>query len=203
MGLSSPDILLNLHKCFDKMGLDLKLSDVLVKRLSSQKSIRTTTLIGENNLKLSISLIKNNYICCHFSVADISILSDYEIIKDQLDIVQRSFASLGRLNYELNKSVNIFVRDTSLLAPGGKKSLASIGSMYGDDFNKVVLPSVYRGDMLRLKEEDPNLFKDYAIQDSLITLKHINTMEDFMIDDNKVAVPLTLSSLSRNYILNY
>lgn len=203
MFLSLKEIQKTLSKAFEEMGLNYEMSNEIMRRLLTQRGVRTTTVIGEGGMKLSITVIKNLYLCCHYSVADLCMLSDFESIKELVDILQKTYASLGKIDYEKNKSVNIYLRDTSLLAPAGKKSLESLGEMHGGDFTKVKIPIKHKSDMLGFKNEDPKMFEEYAMQDAVVTLKHINEMEDIHVDFGKVGVPLTLSSLSRTYLLNH
>lgn len=173
----------------------------LAQRLLERKALRTSTVL-DNGVKLSISLSSYIYVCCHLSAADLSMLEDFESLKKGLDIVQKTFVTLGKMKKDLTGDYNVYIRDTTLLAPQGFKSLKSVGSMYEGDFSKIDLPGEYRGNMDKLLEDNPKLFEEYAIQDSIITLKHANTMEDFSIKEtNKAGVPLTLSSLGRDYIL--
>lgn len=55
-------------------------------------------LNGDGNLngRLSISIYKETYICLHESAADLSILSDFEQFKENLDLIARSFVTLSR-----------------------------------------------------------------------------------------------------------
>jgi ASC-1-like (ASCH) protein len=87
-----------------------------------------------------------------------------------------------------------------LLAPGNSKGLAEIGKIYGDEYKKIDIKN-YRGKMKKLAAEDKILFKEYAMRDALITLKHVNSMEEFNESLNKTGVPLTLSSISKAYVL--
>jgi len=64
-------------------------------------------------------------------------LNDFDLIKEELSIVNGSFVTLKKPFFF--EGVNIHVRDTMLLAPGGSKSLASIGSLYGKGFNKICI----------------------------------------------------------------
>jgi hypothetical protein len=47
--------------------------------------------------------------------------------------------------------------------------------------------------------DDPELFKRYAIQDSKITLKHINEMGKRYFELGKVGVPLTVTSIAKEF----
>lgn len=58
-------------------------------------------------------------------------LSDFKEITEELSIVNGSFVSLGKaVNY---CDRNIHFRVAKLLAPGGSKSLANIGQLYGEE----------------------------------------------------------------------
>ena len=128
--------------------------------------------------KLNISINRIMYICMHESTADLSMLSDFDTFKDQLDIINRSFVTLKRpLVIEDCKS-KIHFRDTVLLAPQGVKSLANVGAIYADEAYKKIDIGIYReGRMRELLELDKELFDKYALRDSIITLKHASTME--------------------------
>lgn len=64
----------------------------------------------------------------------------------------------------------MFLRDTSLLSPGGM-SLKSIGQLYPDfNLHKIELtPGEYK-DMKNLQEKHTEKFIEYAIQDAKIVL---------------------------------
>ena len=77
--------------------------------------------------KISVTKIKHNYLIGHLTNADISILEDFEDYKDSIDIVNNSMVTL-KSPIQID-DVNVHIRDTMLLAPGGKKSLSHIGSL--------------------------------------------------------------------------
>jgi hypothetical protein len=52
-----------------------------------------------------------------------------------------------------------------------------------------------------LLKNNRDLFINYAITDAIITLIHVNKMVDFYFGLNEVGVPITLSSLSKKYVL--
>lgn len=157
-------------------------------------------LDSNKEIVLSISIKRYLYICMHESSADLSILNDFDIFKEKLDIINRSFVTLGKpLLFEWCKS-NVHIRDTILIAPMGAKSLASVGNIYGDDYKKIDIGS-YRGNMRLLLKENKDLFDTYAVRDSLITLKHACSMEEFNFTVGKIGVPLTLSNIGKSYVL--
>ena len=82
----------------------------------------------------------------------------------------------------------------------GAKSLAGVGNIYGDEFKKIDIGS-YRGNMSLLLKDNKELFEKYAIQDSLITLKHACTMEEFNMSVGKLGVPLTISGIGKSYVI--
>jgi hypothetical protein len=177
-------------------GRENNLNDKIVQAFTKRQS-RLTYGYGDS-LKLSVSLVKNLYINCHFSGADLGILSDFDTIKERLDIVSKCFVTRGLPLIEERWPFNVYIRDTFLLAPQSKKSLDQIGGMYGQEFKKVDIGE-YKSKMKKLLSDDPVKFEEYAIQDSLITLKHVNEMTNFYFGLGKIGVPLTLSSISTRY----
>ncbi|KAJ8057807.1 hypothetical protein OCU04_013252 [Sclerotinia nivalis] len=163
------------------------------------KQFTRTKMQSFSNNVISVTEVKNNYFIGHLTSADLSILKDFDEIKESLDIVNGSFVTIGKPI--LIDNVNVSLRDTMLLAPGSKKTLAAIGSLYDKKLNKIFIGDRIKNMKLFLKE-DPVLFEEYALQDALITLIHACFMEDFNFRTGSVGIPLTLSTLSRNYILN-
>lgn len=138
-----------------------------------------TTLNFRTEDRISITLVKNLYICAHYSSADLSILSDLQEFKHDLNIVNKSFLTLGKpLKYECT---NVYIRDTILLAPAGLNSLDKIGKLYDleGDYSKIELSKQDKQQMSKLLERDKSLFEEYAIKDAVITLKHALSMECF------------------------
>src|SRR5690348_4224319 len=81
-----------------------------------KKYIRSSkkTFTGE---EVSLTKIRNNYIIGHLTNADLSILNDFNDYKEYLDIVNNSIVTLK--NPIPLAGVNVYIRDTMLLAPGG------------------------------------------------------------------------------------
>lgn len=149
--------------------------------------------------KISVTNVVNNYIIGHFTTADLCMLNDFNILKDELDIINKSYVTISKpLNVD---GVNVYIRDTMLLAPGSKKSLLSIGSLYEN------IPKIDIGNNINNMEEfllkDPEKFKEYAIRDALITMVHARYMEYFNNSLGGVGIPLTLSGLSTKFINKY
>lgn len=177
--------------------LSSKLNDRL-KTCGSKASSRFFYPLGCD--KLSVSVTRTIFLCMHESTADLSMLTDFESFKQDLDIIQRSYVTRGKALKR--KEGYVHVRDTVLLAPAGYGSLANIGSIYGDQYKKVNLGSYRIDRMSVLLESDKELFERYAVQDAVITLKHATSMEEFYCTTGKQGVPLTLSSVGKSYVLS-
>jgi hypothetical protein len=170
---------------------------------SSNKPLsRITYKYNNSKDRLSVSINRILTICMHESAADLSMLSDFDTFKENLDILNRSFVTIAKpLKFDYCKS-RVYFRDTVLLSPPGGQSLANIGSIYGDEYKKIDIGEYRSGKMKDLLQNNKELFEKYAIQDSIITWKHATSMEDFNLEINQVGIPLTVSSISKNYILN-
>lgn len=156
---------------------------------------------GFTDDSISLTTRRKMYIIGHLTQADLSLLTDFEEIKSSLDIVNKCMVTLGKSEI-VKHGHNIIFRDTLLLAPGGKQSLSAIGGMYGDHLRKITLDVYQYQNMDILMKEDPNLFKEYALRDSLISLVHASVLEDAHFKLNKLGIPLTLSSLGVSNLRN-
>lgn len=76
----------------------------------------------------SITKVRNNYLIGHHTAADLSVLKDFNDFKEEIDIVNNSIVTLKKPI--LIDGVNVIIRDTKLLAPGGSKSLGQLGALY-------------------------------------------------------------------------
>lgn len=188
--------------------LDL-FSEVSLSKLTNwinkgqNKSRSRTTIQLDNEQKISITLVRNMYLCCHYNASDLSMLSDFEKYKSNLHIVAKSFVTLGKpLNFN---STNLYVRDTFLLAPAGSKSLDSLSKLYSSEGGKTktVISQEDKENMGAFLLRDRKTFEEYAINDALITLKHSLAMEQFNFTIKKIGVPLTISSLGRKFVLEH
>lgn len=179
-----------------------KLKNWVVKVLEDKVKIksRTSFSIAEYD-KISINLIKNNFLIAHYNAADLSMLSDFCEFKSQLSIVGKSFVTLSKpLNFE---GVNVYIRDTHLLTPAGSKGLSALGKLY-ESSGGVSKVNISRDDLEHMDEfldRDPQGFAEYAITDALIPLMHAITLEKVNFSIKRIGVPLTISSLGRSLVL--
>lgn len=65
-----------------------------IKKSSNKPLSRIT--YRSSNTRLSITVNRFLYICMYESAADLPMLNDFELFKDSLDIVRRSFVTLGK-----------------------------------------------------------------------------------------------------------
>ena len=175
-------------------------NDKPAKRKNSIKNLTRSSMNSFTEDKVSVTKIKNIYLIAHFSNADLSMLSDFDKFKDGLDIVQKSYITLRKPI--LVNGNNVFIRDTMLLSPPGKKSLEAIGKLY-DGFDKIKLTLTQKENMDLLLAENKELFQDYALNDAMITLIHANYMEDFYFNLKGNAIPTTISKISAVFVLDF
>ena len=144
-----------------------------------------------------LKIHKEVYLLAHFTTADISSWSDFEEVK--FSILRKCFITIS--NKKAYKGWKVFLRDTSLLSPT-TQSLGAIGELYSDlGLNKIDLPKSSKDNMRLFMQEDFNKFKEYAIQDSVITLWHALQVEYSNYEfSNSFSIPITLSSLATNYL---
>jgi hypothetical protein len=145
-------------------GLEV-LEDTMEKRLTRKNM---NDLFEHQHV--SVTKIRMYYLIAHLTQADLSMLSDFDEIKEELSIVNGSFVTLGKpIKFQ---GRNIHIRDTMLLAPGGSKSLASIGKLYGDVLTKIEISKADLEDMEGFLHRDKDKFTEYALRDALISLIH-------------------------------
>lgn len=199
-------------------------SKELPLELNLKKMTRSSLRGVGSDDKLSVTKIRNNYFIAHLTNADLSIMNDFDTLKEELDIVNKCFVTLGKPLVIGN--TNVIIRDTMLLAPQGCRSLEKIGGLYGEDFKKVDiakdlkeevkekftkdltkeqkekvdLNQYIKENMDLLLKEDKELFDRYAIKDAIIPLIHACYMEDFNFKLEGLGIPLTLSSLGSTYV---
>lgn len=178
----------SLKKQRDSFIAILKLQkDFVVK--SSDKTITLDHLIFRQG-------IPSLFLIAHFSVADIVSLVDFNDFKEKLNIINKTFVTLGK---PIRKhGVSFHLRDTSLLSLAGS-SLKKLGQLY---------PSVEKIDigenikqMSLFMDKDLDSFRKYAIQDSVLTLYHSLQMEESSIKEiNVFKIPITLPSFAGKYM---
>ena len=169
-----------------------------LKEEKGEKKLSREYIIDLFPQKVSVTRSRTYYLIAHLTPADLSMLSDFEDLKDDLSIVNGSFVTLGKPIKFCGK--NLQIRDTMLLAPGGGRSLAAIGRLYGGVLNKVEISQEDLEDMQGFLARDKEKFTEYALRDAIISLIHASWMEDFNFQIGVVGIPLSLSSVGRSYV---
>jgi hypothetical protein len=163
------------------------------------KSITRTYNKTLSNEPISVSKYRFNYIIGHLTQADLSMLSDFKEFKENLDLVNNSLITLGKgFDY---KGYKVIIRDTMLLSPASRKSLAALGELY--NYPKLYLSKDEISNMDILLLTNKPKFDEYALRDAVITLLHALSMEHFALTINEHIIPLTVSSLGQKYVKHY
>lgn len=154
-------------------------------------------VINEKNLKL--------FLIGHYVVADLSVLSDFNRYKTELDLIKKSFTTLTKpinILHGDGKHTYVYVRDTMMLCPPGT-SLQTLGKEHG--LPKIDLPEGAISRMDLLQKDHPALFDKYALRDAEIALMHALSYEHFNATESNgiVMVPTTIASLAKNYAIYY
>lgn len=72
---------------------DEKLKSVTGAAFSKRSS---RFLLNFSDLRISVSTERNLFLAAHYSPADLSFITDFDLFKEKLDIVQKSFVTRGR-----------------------------------------------------------------------------------------------------------
>jgi hypothetical protein len=96
--------------------------------------------------------------------------------------------------------IPIYIRDTLLLSSAAAGTLKAVGKAH--NIPKLEIPKEYLPKMDMLLKEQPQLFKEYAMRDSLITLIHGVFMDDFAFRLGNLNLPSTLGSIASTYLKN-
>jgi DNA polymerase type B, organellar and viral len=153
------------------------------------------------------------YLVGHFSRADLPAFSDFKNLQKSINNVRNSFISNRYFPLDLEfedgeKPVRLEItfRDTMLLVPGHSKSLKVVGEFLGQP--KIVLDSSpakereIKRNMDALREENWDLFKQYAINDSVLCAKFAGKIIDLhKATVGKETLPATLTSIGVSLLL--
>ncbi|MBE0574097.1 hypothetical protein IH575_04300 [Candidatus Dojkabacteria bacterium] len=140
----------------------------------------------------------------HFTPAELSVIKDFGDLKRRVEIIQGTsfvtlFNPIALRCYDRSKNVHgvrAYLTDTMLLAPEDGKKLEVLGGILG--IKKLDLPKGYDKDnMLRLRNERPEDFKDYAIRDAEIAARYLERIQkecgDLGLDNYR---PITVGGLA-------
>ena len=99
------------------------------------------------------------------------------------------------------KGYNVYIRDTMLLASAASQTLQALGEMHG--LKKPYLDEKCYLDMELFSREDPEKFREYALNDSLIALYHGLFVSNFAYSFGRSKMVGTLGTLARLCLEKY
>lgn len=149
--------------------LDIGLVGGLEKTVSKKEVLRTDLCIKPVSRtflplykegRVSLTRVINIVLIGHLTPADLSVLSDFQELNEQIDIVNKGFVTLGKpIDFSDRR---IILRDTTLLAPMGAKSLSSVGKLY--NLEKFELDKEELQNMDILLKTNKEKFMEYAVE---------------------------------------
>jgi len=151
---------------------------------------------------------KQLFLVSHFTLAELSILEDFDKLKSRFDAIRGSFTTLLEPFFvrvtdsaRNQRLIEIHLRDSMHLTPQGE-SLAALGEIH--DLPKVALPPGAIENMSRLLESDRDLFTRYAVTDARIASIHALEMAKLNRElTGQCSVPITLGGLAEKFAIKY
>ena len=142
----------------------------------------------------------------HFTLADLTALRDFQKLRTLFDSVRRTFVSIKDTidcriwdDQRHDHQVKVILRDTLLLAPNGKQSLAALGDLVG--CKKIDLADDEISNMDALLVSNRERFQAYAERDPEICVRYALKMLDLNhAITGKAEVPPTLSGMGLSYL---
>ncbi len=146
------------------------------------------------------------FVVSHFTLAELSILKDFDLLKNRFDTIRGSFTSLMEplpvKVTDTNRNqrwIELHLRDSLHLTPQGAR-LEVLGQIHG--IPKVELPPGAIQNMAKLLESDPELFIEYAITDARIAAFHARKMAKLNRElTGQAVVPISLGGLAVAFAL--
>lgn len=143
----------------------------------------------------------------HFTLADLTALNHFKDMKRFFDAVRKTYVTLkDAVNVRIwdaqrhDHSVKVILRDSLLLAPNGKQSLADLGELVG--FEKLELEADEIENMDALLVANPERFREYAERDPEICVRYAIKMLELNHEiTGKGEVPATLSGMGVNFLV--
>lgn len=146
------------------------------------------------------------WVVSHFGSVDYTATENYDDIMESSDSLRKTLVTIERpISMQLidssrhNCHHDIFLRDTTLLAPAGS-SLEALGNVLG--IGKVEIPPQYdKSDMKTFLDNDPFEFLIYASIDPVVTLYWAFSVQDFTENlTNRRFLPVTMASLGASWV---
>jgi hypothetical protein len=138
----------------------------------------------------------------HYSRADLCAFRDFPSLKRKVDAVRKTFTSSTRplkvkiawLDGSAAATVAVYLVDTYLLAPAGKRKLADLGALVCRP--KLELPPGAIEDMAAFRRGEPEAFDRYAIRDAEIAALYTARFLAFCATELGLSAERPLSTLA-------
>ncbi len=160
------------------------------------------------------------YLVGHFARADVPAFSDFKLINDRLDAIRGTFTTaFNPLKIAFTTgdgediNIRVHLRDTMLLTPQSSRSLKELGKLVKVEKVELDADKKKAHDMItnmdRVRSENWELFKRYAMTDAIICAKYLQRVIDIYqtatktIKTGSAKVPLTLSSIGVELLQNF
>jgi hypothetical protein len=151
---------------------------------------------------------KNVYLCAHFSRADLTTLSDFQTVVRYMDCCRGTLTTLMRPvkvafteDEPEDENTNVYVRDSWLLTPEGKGSLEAIGELIG--YPKVDISPFKKERMDLLLEQDPDLYRRYAMMDPKISVQYVKRISELAAELWEQDIPpVTIGGCATKFALH-
>jgi hypothetical protein len=195
--------------------------DAKSKDRTKERRLRFKELIGQMiELAMQLRLISdwpvkgshskdpaNILLVGHFNTADVPGFADKQSVFGKLDHVRRTLVSIQgivsvsyRDRNHHSHELDVKVYDTKLLVPAKSQSLATVGRIVGNE--KLEVSQEYKERMDLYLQDHPREFRDYALNDAVITAQYLLILLERNADENPgVALPMTLSSIAIQELL--
>ncbi len=153
------------------------------------------------------------YLVGHFTRADIPAFADFQELTKYMSAVRSTFVSTDSYvkvvvptSDDDDVTLKLYIRDTMLLTPQSSKSLKALGELVGiekveltpdrEEFKKIIR------NMDKLRYENWDLFKRYALTDAEICVRYIEkVIEQYKAVTGNFKVPITLTGIGVDLLL--
>lgn len=180
-------------------------------RISSMDFV---TMMISKGAALGLKIPKTIVLVGHYTRADIPAFNDRKGLQPHIHNVRNSLVTRGlpiRMKYQFNDNadddiqISVKIRDTMLLMPASKKSLAAAGKAIGID--KVPLADTKEVDralkqnMKMVRTQDWPLFRKYALVDAEISAKYYQAVSEKIVALTGGSAPTALSSVGMKLLI--
>lgn len=153
------------------------------------------------------------YLVGHFTRADIPAFADFQELTKYMSAVRSTFVSTDSYvkvvvptSDDDDVTLKLYIRDTMLLTPQSSKSLKALGELVNiekveltpdrEEFKRIIR------NMDKLRYENWDLFKRYALTDAEICVRYIEkVIEQYKAVTGNFKVPITLTGIGVDLLL--